>query len=138
MKLISAVVCDDIRTELNGKDILIGCYNDTIVIPSVPSVLPSLFFRLLFKSEFSGTSKFNLTLFDPEGKTVFGTLGEMFVVRENEPIAVKIGIGPIVLEHFGTYTLNEMPIDAKPEDKGIPLFEFAVRAPYSDLENTKP
>jgi hypothetical protein len=33
------VICDDIRKEINGKDILIGVYGGDIVVPATPFVL---------------------------------------------------------------------------------------------------
>jgi hypothetical protein len=32
----SVVICDDIRQEVNGKQILIGVYGSTILVPSMP------------------------------------------------------------------------------------------------------
>lgn len=35
--IIAAVLCDDIRREDNGKDILIGAYSSTILVHALPS-----------------------------------------------------------------------------------------------------
>jgi hypothetical protein len=43
-----AIVCDDIRTEDNGKDIIIGVYNDKILVRSFPAALAlSLWLHIL-------------------------------------------------------------------------------------------
>jgi hypothetical protein len=34
------VVCDDVRKEINGKDILIGAYGGGIVVPYLPASIP--------------------------------------------------------------------------------------------------
>ena len=45
-KVISIVICDDIRREQNKKHILIGVYSGTIIVGELPAVLPRLFFRI--------------------------------------------------------------------------------------------
>jgi hypothetical protein len=49
MKIVSTIVCDDIRREINGKDILIGVYSGDIAVPQVPFQL-----QLAFWVEVSG------------------------------------------------------------------------------------
>lgn len=39
---LSAVYCDDIRHEHNGKDIYIGVYSDEIILPELPYSMPCL------------------------------------------------------------------------------------------------
>lgn len=34
--------CDDIRTEVNGKRSLIGCYGSELIVPELPMTLPRL------------------------------------------------------------------------------------------------
>jgi len=38
-KIYYAMICDDVRTEKNNKDIIIGCYNDIIYVNSFPTSL---------------------------------------------------------------------------------------------------
>lgn len=38
-KVSSVVLCDDVRREISGKDILIGAYAGTIVVASIPFAL---------------------------------------------------------------------------------------------------
>ena len=37
MKILSALICDDVRREDNGKEILIGVYSGSIAIPTIPA-----------------------------------------------------------------------------------------------------
>lgn len=39
LSLITAVVCDEIRREDSGKELLIGVYSSEIIIPTVPIIL---------------------------------------------------------------------------------------------------
>lgn len=44
-----ALLCDDVRREVTGKDILIGVYSDDITVTSLPATLIfSLFIRAIF------------------------------------------------------------------------------------------
>jgi hypothetical protein len=47
VKVTSALICDDIRREITGKDILIGVYAGDIIVPQVPFSIPlTLWFEL--------------------------------------------------------------------------------------------
>jgi hypothetical protein len=39
LKLVCGIVCDDIRREDNGKEIIIGVYSGSIVVPQFPATL---------------------------------------------------------------------------------------------------
>jgi hypothetical protein len=39
LTFITAVVCDDIRREDSGKELLIGVYSSEIIVPTVPIIL---------------------------------------------------------------------------------------------------
>lgn len=43
----SVIICDDVRQESNGKEILIGVYNDVMLFSAFPAVLPHLNFRIV-------------------------------------------------------------------------------------------
>ncbi|MGB3583235.1 MAG: hypothetical protein WBA40_19295 [Roseiarcus sp.] len=36
----AVIICDDIRQEMNGKQILIGVYGNAIIVPSMPFSIP--------------------------------------------------------------------------------------------------
>lgn len=40
LKLLAAVLCDEVRTENNGKHIIIGAYGGDIILPETPVTLP--------------------------------------------------------------------------------------------------
>lgn len=41
-KTVTAIFCDDIRQELGNKIALMGCYQDVLLVPSLPATLPKL------------------------------------------------------------------------------------------------
>lgn len=40
LELLAAVLCDEVRTENNGKHIIIGAYGGDIILPETPVTLP--------------------------------------------------------------------------------------------------
>lgn len=42
-EIVNALVCEDVRREVNGKEILIGVYGNAIVVPSFPVDLNLMF-----------------------------------------------------------------------------------------------
>lgn len=38
-RIVSLIVCDDVRKEINGKDLLIGVYSGDVVVASYPAVI---------------------------------------------------------------------------------------------------
>lgn len=134
MRLLSAIVCDDIRTETTGKDIIIGCYNNVLLVPKVPALLTSLNFRFLFDQEPSGKHQIHLSIYDPAGKLLISTGGEVVVEEANEPFVVRIGSAPFGLESFGMYEVRSTQSKAPTEDRGSLLLEFLVRAPKTSAE----
>lgn len=134
MRLLSAIVCDDIRTETTGKDIIIGCYNNVMLLSKVPALLTSLNFRFLFDQELAGKHQVMLSFFDPTGQLMFATDGEIVVEESNEPFVVRIGSAPFQLPSFGKYEVRFTKNETSPEERGQLLLEFFVREPKTAAE----
>jgi Family of unknown function (DUF6941) len=67
------VICEDIRTENNGKLMFIGVYSDAIAVQSVPVNLRSLAFALKLRVEEPGTFDFHFTVaYDKNPKLLHG------------------------------------------------------------------
>jgi hypothetical protein len=48
IEIRSAVICEQIRKEVNGKDILIGVYSADLIVASFPAIVPLSFWLMLF------------------------------------------------------------------------------------------
>lgn len=46
----TCIFCDEIRTENTGKLVLVGVYNDFLILPSIPFTLPKLSFMVTLRS----------------------------------------------------------------------------------------
>ena len=67
--LSAFIVCDDIRSEATGKDMLIGVYADAIILPRFPARLPKLCFRVTVTDITVEKPKaFTFYVHDTEGK----------------------------------------------------------------------
>lgn len=102
----TVLVCDDVRREQNGKDILIGVYGGDIAIPTLPS--PQNFvFWLLLKAQEPGA--FLLTLQALLAKTLIAE------VKINLEIGTKAG-ADFSSETFSLYTPRFPLVIEKPGD----------------------
>lgn len=75
-----AIFCDDIRTEMNGKLILIGVYTSNIIAP-LPQKL-GVCVHLRFFSDTAGTHKITFKLSGPDGFAAEGD-GQIETSRDN-------------------------------------------------------
>ena len=56
------IVCDDIRKENNGKRLLIGVYNDSILLPAFPCTLAALCFFVIASANETGEFPVSVSL----------------------------------------------------------------------------
>jgi hypothetical protein len=125
--IIHTIICDDVRREDNGKEILIGVYNGTMVLDSIPTVLPTFAIRILAKVNTREERKVTGSISGPSGSDIVRFEGSLkveitkylssFSFRAAAlPInalgrhEVKIGIGstPKVISSFDVITREQM------------------------------
>ena len=99
---VSAIVCDDIRYETNGKQILIGVYSGDIVI-GMPEGMPvvissSLWIELRVKEKGEYLLDFKIEV---SSKPVFGMNGIKVLIQQVGDIALPIGPFPISVNGSG-------------------------------------
>lgn len=98
------IVCEEVRREDNGKLLLLGVYNFTVLVPVLPFVLPSLTFVLFLEADRQGHCPMNFklqhvesgkTLLEGHGAAVFGGAG---------PAIVPMKLGNMQLQAVGLYS----------------------------------
>ena len=94
VKVLSAVVCDDVRQESTGKDLLIGVYSGTIAVHILPSPPVSLRCWINFEARGSGTAKVNFRVVDHKNQTLIQSETNMQV--QDQLSFGSIPIGPFV------------------------------------------
>ena len=93
--VVSSVLCDDVRTEDSGKEILIGVYSGTVTVHSLPT--PLLALRWWVNLEIQGPCqiKISFRITDHHDKQVF--LSEVSTGTEDEVGLGSVHMGPIPL-----------------------------------------
>src|SRR4051812_47095352 len=93
--LDAALICDDIRTENTGKQILIGVYGDDIIVGMFPSVVVvALWMR--FRFDEVGMHPLELMGDGPDGSVLAASRVEAYTA--NKSANVDLGLGGIVLQ----------------------------------------
>lgn len=94
VKILSAIVCDDVRVENNGKEILVGVYSGAITVHMIPSLPLSLRCWINLSIDGPCLVKLYFRATDSDDKEIFGAEIE---TGTNENIGLgSIPLGPIL------------------------------------------
>lgn len=93
------IFCDDIRREINGKDILIGVYGADLIPSSIPADFP-LAIWLKFTELAPGEYKFRVRLIAPENSES-RVEGEISIIAADKPTIIAFSGIPIHAERYG-------------------------------------
>jgi hypothetical protein len=126
--IVSVIICDDVRQEGNGKEILIGVYNGTIVFKTLPSEIPKLVFRISVRLHKLDAKKFSIAVQHQSGKEIFSTTGDVLTFDDPYRIFGAVA-GPLTFQEPANYKIL-FGIDAEPR----PIGEFDVRGPKNEVE----
>lgn len=106
-KFRNFVLCEDARREISGKEILIGVYDDNVIIGSVPAILDRLFFRVAIDCDPLYRGKFSMSLRDPEGNQKFNfesVAAPPFADYQNRIFGVSVrGLQVLTVGHYDVY-----------------------------------
>ena len=93
--LRSMIICDDLRREDNGKDIIIGVYNDDLVFGSFPGAVSALFFRVAFVTPLTGEQEFTFLITSADNKNLVDIKNGKFKPhdRPGRQTVLNIGVG---------------------------------------------
>jgi hypothetical protein len=102
---ITAIICDDIRRETNGKDILIGVYSGEMILNQIPALMP-IGLYIVFSAVELGPVDAKIEL---RSSKMIGTLEIHIEVKqihdERSPIAFAFAGIPLQIESEGTISL---------------------------------
>lgn len=115
VEIVTALICDGVRKEISGQDIVIGVYSDAINIAQLPANLAlTLYLRLRFK-------KIDSTEIE------FRAMGESGVQILPD---VRFGIAPPETGHIITVAMGPLPITVQTFGK----ITFELKFPETDWE----
>lgn len=105
-KLEYAIICDDIRQEINNKVSYIGIYGSDILVSKLPFSFPKLCFAVSYRNA-KGEDSFSIELIGSSGKQLGKTIKGIVpsnVKRHNKFVIFAI-FSPLKVEQEGSYKL---------------------------------
>jgi hypothetical protein len=112
LRLRSLVVCDDVRREDNGKELLIGVYAGTIrFLGDCPGKLRQLCFRVECDAQAEKKYEVQFQLYSPAGITIINTTARIDVIRRRRAVLALTHLD-LVLYEAGIYEIR-IGIDAE-------------------------
>jgi hypothetical protein len=126
LEIKSVVVCDDVRREENGKDILIGVYSSGILVPQLPATL-SLSFWIQFRARDAGEIAADFRLMGGEDVKFAEVHGRLQMAKPGIG-SLALGPIPVALQVLRPLTLqfkqgdrDWTTIEEIPVEKGAPI-----------------
>jgi hypothetical protein len=110
-KIVNAIICEDVRIERNGKQIIIGVYSSDIIVPETPALVPIM---LWLQIDDVGR--------EPEEYEFTGSMSDTDFVTGKFSVAtgadsgratISLGQFPLTIEREGT-----LKFDVKPAKNG--------------------
>jgi hypothetical protein len=92
--ILAVVVCDDVRRENNGKEIIIGVYGSDIVVQSYPALLSPTFWVQFIPNQ-AGEITIGFRLINEADTAFFSGIGKLNVISPEELTSTAIGGAPI-------------------------------------------
>ena len=103
--VLSAIFCDEVRTENTGKEIAIGIYPGRLSVPVMPIVLPSLTLRFELFFDGSPVESFSIKIVDPAGNTLIEQQRPMNFSDWHLPGTLSIILQGLILSATGSYAV---------------------------------
>ncbi len=131
----SLLICDDVRVEHNGKEILIGVYASDIILAQPPPVnLPKLVFRIELIASKSQYKNGEFSIVAPRNQVIFQGRGALEIKEPKKISIVSFEVSPVKLPAVGKYAVR-FGLDS--DIRKIGEFNVRVREDVVPLESSK-
>lgn len=105
-KVHSLLICDDVRKEETGKEILIGVYSGKIITRSpLPVTMAKLCFWIGFMANFTGDRDIHMQIISPSDKKIMEANGNVNVIQEGKS-SLSVPFSPVQLPEEGVYSVR--------------------------------
>jgi hypothetical protein len=104
-KAEAVIICDEVRTEINGKSIIIGVYSGDIVMGGPPPGMLGLTFYIEFSLKNAGEHSLGFKV-EVAGERVFETKSPKLVLTADQTWSVPVGPHPIAIPATGALKLS--------------------------------
>jgi hypothetical protein len=129
--VVSVILCDDVRREDNGKEILIGIYvGNMIVDTDVPALLPTFCIRIVIRWKEPGAHKVEGFIIAPNGNLIVKFGGDLVLPPGQNLSSASFKVSPFIIPAFGNY---EIKIGTQESEAiTVETFEVVKRQPSGD------
>jgi hypothetical protein len=133
-KVLSIIVCEDIREEVGGKQSAYGLFDFEMICANFPALLPKLYFRVLVQipRRKPKTLKFLVSHGTHKLIEYDGAFPEIAMPTTSGNVAMGFAASPAIIPAAADYTIK-MGIDAPL--KTVAHFNF--RLPKGDVERAR-
>ena len=131
-KISSVLICDDIRREASGKEILIGVYSSDIIVSSIPANITRLSFRIILNVEHTEFKRWHFIIDSPSQRDLIAQKGSIKIERAGRPSIFSLSIPLLAVLETGVFKIR-FGLDAPARKIG----EFGVRLPESEAERAR-
>lgn len=105
-KVRYVIVCEDVRQENNGKEILIGVYGDSIRLSRTPTTMRSLAFKIIIDGIGRDKIPFNFVFETPSKSKLIEFKEELAVEDPSRPGRLTLGFEGVQLYETGEYRIK--------------------------------
>lgn len=104
-----ALMMDDVRDEVNGKQTFVGIYNESMTVQSLPAQLSKLCFVIVATEIPDRQESASFELRSPTGRVINASHGPTFeeALQSNEdnlPLTMVFSYSPLRLDELGEYS----------------------------------
>jgi|ERR1700688_2275724 len=129
----SVIFADETRFEMDGREILIGVFNDGAIFATFPATLDKLFVRVSVLFDHAAYKTFNINMVSDSGRVVFNHSAPINPIQSIEaPSLFGFSVRPIAFPAPETINV-EIGIDEPPKL----VSTFTVRAPRNPQEQAR-
>jgi len=132
-KLRHVLVCEEVRREVSGKDMLLGVFEDTIVVQSMPAVIDRLFFRIAIDCDPSYNDDYSFSVVSPDKQELIEGSGKALAPPEGN----KNRLFGFAMRNFPAQLEGEYEIRFALNTKPKKIWSFTVRLPGNSLEQER-
>ena len=126
----SVIICDDARQEMTGKEILIGVYNDTIVVERLPATLVKFVIRVAIRvSKDHFFKKFSLQVIDEAKNKIVDANQDITMPPPDPNMLIGVQLQNLTFAQSGTHE-----VFFGFDDDMQKISEFEIRLPASPEE----
>jgi hypothetical protein len=103
---INWTICDDVRTESNGKQLIIGAYAGVIMFQQIPFIVPALFLRIVIEPKRLAYKKIACQVLRPDKSEFFKQEFEWKVNYIQYPATLVFHQYGPAFNHTGDYEIH--------------------------------